>query len=104
MPLIQRRKLILVDVNVSDFKQDDGVERKGFMCTFLNDKGELKKYWTDSESYRTDLQTVDQWHETKAKTYWFATREFKGVTKLTLLPYSDQVRKRQEDDNQVGSE
>lgn len=96
MPLVQKRQLILIKHEASEFVgRSDGQVKKGFRLEFLDESGQIISGWSDTPGYGSEVKTVEGWEPDKASYYWFNVKEWQGVRKESLVPWGECVSRRQ---------
>lgn len=86
MPIIIKKKLILVEAKKIEFVGRDMEKVEKVKYTFLTPDGQLTEAFDDNGGYTKDIQEVSAWDDKKAKEYPFKATLFNGRTEYKLMP------------------
>lgn len=85
MPIIQQKKLILVEAKEINFQGRNGEAVKKWKYTFLGPDEKLSVAYDDYGVYGKRVKSVNGWDPIQAENFTFVLREFQGQTKLQLM-------------------
>ena len=89
MPVIVKKKLILVEAKKISFKdKETGEDLTKYKYQFLTPDQKLLTGYLDTPDFMSDVQEVEGYSEEKAKEYKFKLSEYNGNTNEVLMPKS----------------